>query len=98
MPHLFKLEKPVEIIFLRVYNGIAKKNNTVHRIFPLSGITSDDKEIAVGICSNSHYRISQKRQVGMLIGLCTIKVPWADGGRNRQSGQAGARITSFRTP
>ena len=56
-----------------------KRINTVHqntKLYSLSGILRDgmfgDKEIAVGIRSNSHYRISCERdasQVGMLIVL-----------------------------
>ena len=36
-----------------------------------------DKDIAVQIRSNSHYRNSVSGQVGMLIGSCLIKVSWA---------------------
>ena len=40
-----------------------------------------DKEIAVKIRGNSHYRNSYKlRQVGMLIGLRHVKVSWANWG------------------
>jgi hypothetical protein len=60
----------------------------------LSGILQDgllgDQEIAVGIRSNSHYRISARvlsRQVGMLIGLRKVKDSWAHGEHfEKQSG------------
>ncbi len=52
----------------------------------LSGMLPDgmlgDKEIAVRIRSNSHYRISAHAggQVGMLIVLCHVKGSWANWG------------------
>ena len=51
----------------------------------MSGILQDgmlgDKEIAVRIRSNSHYRIScgNTSPVGMLIALRSVKVSWAIG-------------------
>ena len=50
-----------------------KRINADHRVkgFVVGGdlFILGDKEIAVKIRGNSHYRNSQKRQVGMLIGL-----------------------------
>ena len=58
---------------------IHKRINAVHRSNSLSGILQDgifgDKETAVRIRGNSHYRISAPwgGQVGMLIGLFGAK-------------------------
>lgn len=50
-----------------------KRINADHRVkgFVVGGdlFILGDKEIAVRFRGNSHYRNSQKRQVGMLIGL-----------------------------
>ena len=60
-----------------------KKNKHNSSKFSLSGAPRGgafgDKEIAVRICGNSHYRNSLSGQVGMLIGLCPVKVSWASG-------------------
>ena len=64
--------------------SVQKRINTVH-LKPIASLSGapfgvfGDKEIAVRICGNSHYRISHLGQVGMLIVLCLIKVSWASG-------------------
>ena len=59
-----------------------KRINANHRCFcaVVERISFGDKEIAVKIRGNSHYRNSVRSpnsQVGMLIALCIIKVSWA---------------------
>lgn len=69
------------------YNLPDKRIDADHRMYFISVVGCKsvlwDKEIAVQVRSNSHYRNSRTSvtgQVGMLIGLCLAKVSRADGG------------------
>ena len=69
--------------------SLHKKNNAVHQGFDLEArcrvrkFVLGDKEIAVKIRGNSHYRnfaYMLSNQVGMLIVLRPVKVSWANWG------------------
>ncbi len=86
---------PIDNCSYLLYNDLNKRIRAVHRgrRSPLSGILQDgmlgDKEIAVQIRSNSHYRNSRiSGQVGMLIGSLNVEGSWAKG-RRTSSGMAG---------
>ena len=72
------------VCYNEFYKRINAKHLNMHIIFVVGHTAGryllGDKEIAVQIRGNSHYRNSactSSSQVGMLIALCIIKVSWA---------------------